>query len=55
VRLCGDVQDDLAVPVLTEPVIVGGHLDIGRRNAQSQSRRAEVDASVRSEICAMPV
>ncbi len=53
-NLCGYVQTDLAVPLLTEAAIAGRPLDLRSANAAAGRWCAEVNAVVHSEICAVP-
>jgi transposase len=53
-HLCGYAQDDLAVPMLTEAALAGEHVDLRLLNDQAASWCAEVNATVHSEICAVP-
>ncbi|WP_231100672.1 IS21 family transposase [Mycobacterium avium] len=53
-NLCGYAQDDLAVPLLTEAALAGEQVDLRALNAQAQLWCAEVNATVHSEICAVP-
>ncbi|KUI21963.1 transposase [Mycobacterium sp. GA-2829] len=53
-NLCGYAQDDLAVPLLTEAAITGTPVDLRTANAAAIAWCAEVNATVHSEICAIP-
>ena len=53
-NLCGYAQRDLAVPLLTEAAIAGRTLDLRTANAAARDWCAQVNATVHSEICAVP-
>lgn len=53
-HLCGYVQEDLAVPLLTEAALTGEQVDLRALNGQVASWCAEVNAAVHAEICAVP-
>jgi transposase len=52
--LCGYVQRDLSVPLLTEARLGGRVLDLHEANAAAVAWCAQVNAAVHSEICAVP-
>jgi transposase len=53
-NLCGYAQRDLAVPLLTQAAIDGTGVDLRSANAAARTWCAEVNATVHSEICAVP-
>jgi transposase len=53
-HLCGYVQRDLGVPLLTEARLAGRVLTVGDANAAAVAWCAGVNAAVHSEICAVP-
>jgi transposase len=53
-NLCGYAQRDLAVPLLTDAAITGTPVDLRAANTAATAWRAEVNAAVHSEICAVP-
>ncbi len=53
-NLCGYSQSDLAVPLLTEAAIAGDTVDLRAANTAAAAWCAEVNATVHSEICAIP-
>lgn len=53
-NVCGYAQEDLAIPLLTEAALVGGQVDLRLLNGQATAWCAEVNATVHSEICAVP-
>lgn len=53
-NLCGYAQRDLAVPLLTQAAVDGVALDLRSANAASVAWCVEVNASVHTEIAAIP-
>ncbi len=53
-NLVGYAQRDLAVPLLTEVAIAGTTVDVHAANAAARVWCTEVNATVHSEICAVP-
>ena len=53
-NLCGYAQRDLAVPLLTQAAIDGTRVDLRAANIAARAWCAEVNATVHSEICAVP-
>jgi transposase len=53
-HLCGYVQRDLSVPLLTEARLAGRVLDVHEANAAAVAWCAQVNAAVHSETCAIP-
>jgi transposase len=53
-NLCGYAQRDLAVPLLTQAAIDGRAVDLRAANVAARTWCAEVNATVHSEICAVP-
>jgi transposase len=53
-HLCGYVQRDLAVPLLTEARLAGRVLDVHEANAAAVAWCGEVNATVHAETCAVP-
>jgi transposase len=53
-HLCGYVQRDLCVALLTEARLAGRVLDVHEANAAAVAWCAQVNATVHSEICAVP-
>lgn len=53
-NLCGYAQRDLAVPLLTQAAIESTAIDVRSANAAAAAWCAEVNATVHSEICAIP-
>jgi transposase len=53
-NLCGYAQSDLAVPLLTEAAVEGTTVDLRAVNAAATAWCAEVNATMHSEICAIP-
>jgi transposase len=53
-NLCGYAQDDLAVPLLTEAAIAGDQADLRLLNKEADRWCAEINATVHSQICAVP-
>jgi transposase len=53
-NLVGYSQRDLAVPLLTEARLTGRRLDVHAANTAARAWCAEVNATVHSEICAVP-
>jgi transposase len=53
-NLCGYAQRDLAVPLLTQAAIDGRAVDLRAANIAARTWCVEVNATVHSEICAVP-
>ena len=53
-NLVGYAQRDLVVPLLTEARIAGRPVSVHEANTAAAGWRAEVNAAVHSEICAVP-
>jgi hypothetical protein len=53
-HLCGYVQRDLCVPMLTEARLAGRQVSLHEANTAAVAWCAEVNAAVHSEICAVP-
>lgn len=53
-NLVGYAQRDLVVPLLTDAKVTGRPVDVHQANAAAAVWRAEVNAAVHSEICAVP-
>lgn len=53
-HLCGYVQRDLTVPLLTEARLAGRELDVHEANTAAVAWCQQVNAAVHSETCAVP-
>ena len=53
-NLCGYAQRDLAVPLLTQAAIDGRAVDLRAANVAARAWCAEVNATMHSEVCAVP-
>lgn len=53
-NLCGYAQRDLAVPLLTDAAITGRPVDLRVANTAATAWCAEVNATMHSEVCAVP-
>lgn len=53
-NLCGYAQRDLAVPLLTQAALEGTTVDVRTANAAAEKWCAEVNATMHSEIAAIP-
>jgi transposase len=53
-NLCGYAQRDLAVPLLTDAAITGRPVDLRVANTAAKAWCVEVNATMHSEICAVP-